>query len=78
MAIAKVLEIESCLLYDDYLLFLSTGQSTQIKAIRKSLKLTQKAFAKKIGSTAKTIRDWELGRVQISKKLWERVIALNA
>lgn len=59
-------------LLDDYNLFLYRGQAQQIRAYRLRLGLSCKAFSKKTGICESSIRSWEKGHKQISKKAWEK------
>lgn len=69
-AIAKALDIDASVLMDEYLLFLTDGYGEKVKAFRKSKGMTQKAFAVELGTTAKTIQDWEHEYVKISQKTY--------
>lgn len=71
--IADLFEINIISLLDDYNYFLYNGQAKQILDKRKSLGLTQYRFGELYGVSVRTVRDWEKNRIQISKKVWERI-----
>ena len=47
--LADVLEIEASLLYDDFSRFLAVPYTEALKSVRTALRLSQKAFAERIG-----------------------------
>lgn len=49
------------------------GQAT-VKDIRKSLRMTQSKFAKELGVSRSSIRDWESGKKELSRKSWEKLM----
>ncbi len=71
--IANLFEIDIVALLDDYNYFLYNGQAKQILDKRKSLGLTQYRFGELYGVSVRTVRGWEKNRIQISKKVWERI-----
>ena len=71
--LASIFEVDVTDLMDDYHLFLYRGQGEQVKALRKRKKLTQKALGKLCGVHGGTVKKWESGKVQMSKKVWERL-----
>lgn len=71
--IANLFEIDTVALLDDYNYFLYNGQAKQILDKRKSLGLTQYRFGELYGVSVRTVRGWEKNRIQISKKVWERI-----
>ena len=71
--IANLFEINIVALLDDYNYFLYNGQAKQILDKRKSLGLTQYRFGELYGVSVRTVRGWEKNRIQISKKVWERI-----
>ena len=71
--IAEFLEVEFADLLDDYNAFLCSGQAQQLKALRKRLGLTQKAFAKQIGVNPTTYKRWERGQARMTKNTWEKI-----
>ena len=54
-------------------LFLLNGQASQVKALRKTSKLTQADFANHVGVTKQQIKGWEQGSARMTKKFWEKV-----
>lgn len=60
-------------LLDDYNLFLYNGQGKQIKALRNSLGLTVKEFARLYNTTPNTVRNWEKDEVIIFKSTWKKL-----
>ena len=71
--IAEVLEVDVEELLDDYNRFLYDGQGRQIRAMRKSMGLTQHQFGKRYGVSAGAVKRWEGNRVQIFKSTWEKL-----
>jgi transcriptional regulator with XRE-family HTH domain len=71
--IAGFLEVELADLLGDYNTFLYNGQAQQLKALRKQLGLTQKAFAKQIGVNPTTYKRWEWGQARMTKNTWEKI-----
>ena len=73
--IAEILAVDITELLDDYNAFLYHGQAGQIRDLRKRLKLTQKAFAQRLGVNTVTFKRWERGKVRMTKKTWEKMFA---
>lgn len=72
--VAELLEIDPReLLIDDYSRFLFEGQGKQIRAIRKSMKMTQNEFGKLMGVHGGTVKKWEAEKVQIQRGTYERL-----
>lgn len=71
--IAKLFEIDVVDLLDEYNRFLYEGQGWQIRAIRKSMGMTQYQFGKLIGVSTGAVKRWESGKVRVTKRMWERV-----
>lgn len=71
--IADLLCVDISDIFDEYNSFLYYGQAEQIKALRKQMELTQKAFAVKYGVDVSNVKRWEQGKIRISKKMWERI-----
>ena len=71
--IAELLEVDVSELLDDYNAFLRDGQGWQIKALRRSMKLTQKEFGKRFGAHAGTVKRWENEKAQILKSTWGKL-----
>lgn len=74
--IFKVLDIEEEVIVkmDAYLRFLYMGGQAIVKDIRKSLRMTQSKFAKELGVSRSSIRDWESGKKELSRKSWEKLM----
>ena len=75
--IAELLEVNVTDLLDEYNRFLYDGQGWQIRKIRKSMGLTQYQFGKLYGVSAGAVKQWESGKVRVTKGTWERVLELN-
>jgi len=76
--IAELLEVEVENLLDDYNLFLYRGQGQQIKALRKSVKLSQGEFGKLIGvASRRTVESWEWDKSIVSKRVWEHIVHIK-
>lgn len=73
--LAEVFEIPVTALLDDYNSFLRQGQGEQIKALRHSLGLTVKEFAKMQGVSKSTVKRWESGTCMIYKSTWEKLFS---
>lgn len=54
-----------------------TPDGCTIIKIRKSLGLTQKQFAERIGTTQSTISNWETFRVSKVNRYWRKAIQLE-
>ena len=74
---AMLFGIDITALLDEYNLFLYHGQGTQIKRLRKSMKLTQSEFAKYLGTPLGTLKKWEQNRVSIQKKTFKKLSELS-
>lgn len=75
--IAELFEIAPQeLLLDDYSRFLFEGQGKQIRAIRKSMGMTQNEFGSLIGVHGGTVKKWEAERVQIQRATYERLSSI--
>ena len=74
--IFRVLDIEEvgAAKMDAYLRFLYMGGQVTVKGIRKRLKMTQSKFAKELGVSRSSIRDWESGKKELSRKSWEKLV----
>ena len=49
------------------------GQAT-VKDIRKRLGMTQSKLAEELGVSRSSIRDWEHGKKELSRKSWEKLV----
>ena len=57
--IADIYKIDIACLLDDYMMFMYKGQAKQIKALRKSLGLTQDKLADLFATPKSNIKHWE-------------------
>ena len=57
--IADIYKIDITCLLDDYMMFIYKGQAKQIKALRKSLGLTQDDLADLFNTSKSNIKHWE-------------------
>jgi len=71
--IAELLEVDVTCLLDEYNLFLFNGQGNQLKALRKSRKITQRDFAKCLDVHHGTVKKWEAERVRLLKSTYEKI-----
>ena len=60
--IADIYKIDITYLLDDYMMFMYKGQGRQIKALRKSLGLTQDQLADLFGTPKSNVKHWEQER----------------
>lgn len=74
--IFRVLEIEEEVIVkmDAYMRFLYMGGQATVKDIRKRLGMTQSRFAKELGVSRSSIKDWESGKKELSRKCWEKLM----
>ena len=74
--IFRVLDIEDEAIgkMDTYMRFLYMGGQVTVKDIRKRLRMTQSKFAKELGVSRSSIRDWESGRKELSRKSWKKLM----
>lgn len=70
--LADVLEIEATLLYDDFSRFLSVPYTEALKSVRTALRLSQKAFAERIGIVYYKIEE---GNRRPSRKVYQKIYA---
>lgn len=71
--ISELLNVDLKALLDDYNCFLYEGQGRQIRAFRKSMKMTQVEFGKRYGVHGGTVKKWESGKIRLLKSTWERI-----
>ena len=57
---------------DEFNRFLYDGQAIRIRAYRETLGLGKTTFARKMGISIRSLREWESGKKVISRKCWER------
>ena len=74
--IFRVLGIEDDVIekMDAYMRFIYMGGQVTVKDIRKRLGMTQSKFAKELGVSRSSIRDWESGKKSLSRKSWEKLM----
>ena len=74
--IFRVLDIEEEVItkMDAYLRFLYMRGQATVKDIRKRLEMTQSKFAEELGVSRSSIRDWESGKKELSRKSWEKLV----
>ena len=63
-------------LLDEYNTFLYCDQGKQIQAMRHSLNMTQREYAKALGVPIGTLKKWEQNQARIYKSSWERYFKL--
>jgi len=54
--------------------FLYMGGQATVKDIRKRLRMTQSKFAESLGVSRSSVRDWESGNKELSRKSWEKLM----
>ena len=77
--LTKAAEIFGCAvsdLADSYDMFLLNAPD-KIRSLRKSLHLTQKELARRLGVNAGTVKDWERGFKKPQRKSYEKMMRLN-
>lgn len=74
--IFRVLEIEDEVMpkMDAYMSFLYMGGQATVKDIRKRLGMTRSKFAEELGVSRSSVRDWESGKKELSRKSWEKLM----
>ena len=74
--IFRVLDIEDEVIgkMDTYMRFLYMSGQATVKDIRKRLRMTQSKFAKELGVSRSSIKDWESGKTELSRKSWEKLM----
>ena len=73
--LADVLEIEATLLCDDFSRFLSVPYTEALKSVRTALRLSQKAFAERIGIVPSYYYKIEEGNRRPSRKVYQKIYA---
>lgn len=71
--VAEFLGVEITELLDEYNMFIYNGQGKQIKALRKTKRLTQREYAEIVGVPLGTLKNWETDKVQMFKSTWEKL-----
>ena len=74
VAMAKVLEIDGNLLFDDFAQFLDYPYSDRLREVRKAHRLNQATFAEKAGISLSIYSKWEGGSRQPSRKMYEQLV----
>jgi len=75
--IAELFEIDIKLLLDDYHRFLYDGQGQQVKALRKSMRLTQDEFATVMNVCDTTVRRWEKEYMRVMPDIWKQLCKMS-
>ena len=70
--IADLLEVPTEMLLDEYNLFLRE-QGKALKALRKRRGWTQSQLAERLSVRLHVVKQWEQGRVRMTRKMWGRV-----
>ncbi len=70
--IAELLEVPLEYLLDDYNRFLYNGQAEQLKEFRKERGLSQNQLAKQLSVALHCVKQWEQGKVRMTKVMWGR------
>lgn len=71
--LAKLYRIHITDLLDEYNLFVYNDQGKQIRALRKSMNLTQYEFGKKFGANHSRVKRWETNKAIMFKSTWEKI-----
>ena len=71
--LADFYSISVTTLLDDFNLFLYFGQGKQIKQMREYRGMTQREYAEFLGIPFGTLKQWEIDRVRMSKRAWEKL-----
>ncbi len=71
-ALAATIGVTVDELLDDYNRFIYHGQGRAICRYRKQLGMGKKPFARFLGVSDSSIREWEADRKQVSRKSWEK------
>lgn len=74
VAMAKVLEIDRNLLFDEFAQFLDYPYSDRLLEVRKAHRLNQATFAEKAGISLSIYSKWEGGSRQPSRKMYEQLV----
>lgn len=74
VAMAKVLEIDRNLLFDEFAQFLDYPYSDRLREVRKAHRLNQAAFAEKTGISLSIYSKWEGGSRQPSRKMYQQLV----
>lgn len=74
VAMAKVLEIDRNLLFDEFAQFLDYPYSDRLREVRNAHRLNQAAFAEKTGVSLSIYSKWEGGSRQPSRKMYQQLV----
>lgn len=71
---AKVLEIDQYLLFDDFARFINAPYSERLQSIRKTYGVNQTEFATKAGINFYIYSKWESGNRSPSRKMYQQLV----
>ncbi len=74
VAMAKVLEIDKNLLFDDFAKFMDCPYNDKLREVRKTYGLNQATFAEKAGISLSIYSKWEGGSRQPSRKMYQKLL----
>lgn len=74
VAIAKILEIDNTLLFDDFAQFMDYPYNDKLREVRKTYGLNQATFAEKAGISLSIYSKWEGGSRQPSRKIYQKLL----
>ena len=74
VSMAKVLEIDRNLLFDDFARFMDYPYSYRLREVRKAYGLNQTDFAKKANICCSIYAKWETSARQPSRKMYEQLV----
>ena len=74
--LADVLKIEVSLIYDEFSRFLAAPYTEVLKSVRTALRLSQKAFAERIGIVPSYYYKIEEGNRRPSRKIYQKICAM--
>lgn len=69
--IAELMEVPLEYLLDDYNRFLYDGQAEQLRTSRKERGLSQSQLARQLSVALHCVKQWEQGKVRMTKPMWE-------
>jgi len=76
--IAEFLQVDIVDLLDNYNRFIYEGQGQGLKAFRRSRHMTQAELGRMLQTTQSTVKRWEQGQIQMSRRKWERMNEMGA
>ena len=76
IAIAKILQIDKNMLFDDFDRFINAPYNDELHKVRKTYGLTQAVFAEKAGINCSIYSKWESGSQQPSRKMYQQLITI--